>query len=58
MTLLTPAQETRVVMARNDCDAARTADLAAMDVSAIVLTIERLRGSLDDVLRLVAELAR
>lgn len=49
---------TRVEMATRDLEEARQADLASMDPAVLVLMVERLRGSLDDVLRLVSELNR
>ncbi|MFI5524963.1 hypothetical protein [Streptomyces platensis] len=53
---LTPEQETRVVLARADLDAARTADLASQEPAELIILVERLRGSLDDALALVADL--
>lgn len=53
---LTREQETRLYMARQDLDTARAVDLAALDLPTLILLFERLRGSLDDVLRLINDL--
>jgi hypothetical protein len=53
---LTPEQETRVALARADLDVARAADLASQEPAELIFLVERLRGSLDDALALVADL--
>lgn len=53
---LTDTQQSRLEFARRDLDEARAADLAALPASLLIVQIERLRGRLDDVLRLVDEL--
>ncbi|KAB7850105.1 hypothetical protein FRZ00_05750 [Streptomyces mobaraensis] len=54
---LSPTQSTRLTMASQDLADARAADLASLDVPGLILLVERLRGSLDDALRLIKELA-
>ncbi|MFB7285414.1 hypothetical protein [Actinacidiphila glaucinigra] len=49
------ARRARLSLARQDLDSARDAKLDSMDVAGLVLLVERLRGSLDDVIRLVDE---
>lgn len=51
-------QLTRLALARRDLNEAREADLAALESAAMVLLVERLRGALDDTMRLIDELAR
>jgi hypothetical protein len=51
-------QLTRLELAGHDLAQAREADLAAMDPATLILLVERLRGTLDDVVRLVDELAQ
>jgi hypothetical protein len=46
-----------LTLAQRDLDTARTADLATEDLPGLVLLVERLRGGLDDALRLIDELA-
>ncbi|MGY4903332.1 hypothetical protein [Streptomyces sp. 900116325] len=53
---LTDAQRSRVEFARRDLAEARTADLAVMPASSLILQVERLRGRLDDMLRLLGDL--
>lgn len=48
-------QRARVSFARRDLNEARAADLADMSPAALILMIERLRGGLDDMLRLIDE---
>lgn len=55
---LSRPQSTRLSMAADDLDRARQADLATLDPAALVFLVERLRGSLDDVVRLVDELTQ
>lgn len=52
---LTPAQLSLIHFARRDLDAARAADLAGLSGSALILTTERLRGRLHDLLTLIQE---
>lgn len=54
---LSGPQRTRLRLAQKDLIAAREADLALMQPAALVLLVERLRGALDDALRLAAELS-
>ncbi|MFF8901647.1 hypothetical protein ACF082_29670 [Streptomyces lydicus] len=54
---LTPEQETRVALARADLTLARDTDLAAADPAQLITLVESLRGSLDDVLELLTDLA-
>ncbi|MCD9145794.1 hypothetical protein [Streptomyces albireticuli] len=53
---MTPSQATRLAMDRETLREARAADLAAMEPVALVLLVERLRGALDDAVRLGDEL--
>ncbi|EST22876.1 hypothetical protein M877_28660 [Streptomyces niveus NCIMB 11891] len=50
---LTDAQLSAVQFARDDLDTARSANLAEMPDRALILMVERLRGRLDDMLRLI-----
>ncbi|MET8475454.1 hypothetical protein ABZY90_19440 [Streptomyces sp. NPDC006422] len=52
---LTTAQRCRLHFAELDLDDARCADLACLPAADLILLVERLRGRLDDVLRLVDE---
>lgn len=54
---LTDAQRSRVEFARRDLTEARAADLAELPLPALILQVERLRGSLDEVLSVVGEIA-
>lgn len=54
---LDDSQRTRLEFAHRDLDEIRTADLAALDDAALILYVERLRASLDDVLRIIDEAA-
>ncbi|MEV8479157.1 hypothetical protein [Streptomyces sp. NPDC051173] len=54
--LMTREQGTRLFLASHDLEEARAADLAELDVMSLIVLVERLRGSLDDIIRLVAEL--
>lgn len=53
---LTEEQRTRVDIARGELDHARKVDLVAMRPADLVRAVERLRGSLHDVLLVVHEL--
>jgi len=53
---LTDSQKTRIDFARRDLDDARAADLAQMEAAGLILTVERLRGRLHDVIQLVDEI--
>lgn len=55
---LSRPQRTRLDLAAEDLARARRTDLATLDPASLVLLVERLRGSLDDVVRLVDELTR
>ncbi|MEV6673648.1 hypothetical protein [Streptomyces sp. NPDC051162] len=52
---MTREQGTRLFLASHDLEEARAADLAELDVMSLIVLVERLRGSLDDIIRLVAE---
>jgi hypothetical protein len=54
---LTDDQKRRIEFARTDLIAARSADLAAMNDANLILQVERLRGRLHDVLRVLDEIA-
>jgi hypothetical protein len=54
---LTPTQASRVDFARQGLEEARGAELATLEGHRLILLIERLRGSLDDMLHLVDEIA-
>lgn len=53
---LTDAQRTRLDLARRDLDAARAANLTQMPAASVLLLVEKLRGRLDDTLRVVDEI--
>ncbi|MFF2189221.1 hypothetical protein [Streptomyces sp. NPDC058155] len=53
--VLSDEQKIRVEFARSDLDKARRADLAAMSSPALILSVERLRQRLDDMLTLIEE---
>lgn len=53
---LTGAQKTRLALAEHDLIQARGLDLAATEPAMLIVTIERLRGSLDDLVQLAREL--
>jgi hypothetical protein len=53
---LAAPQETRRAFARHTLDEARSAELATLEPHRLILLIERLRGGLDDMLRLVDEI--
>lgn len=55
---LSRPQLTRLNIAQRDLAEARAADLVGMESAALILLIERLRGTLDDAVRLVDELSR
>ncbi|MER5675750.1 hypothetical protein ABT081_02280 [Streptomyces sp. NPDC002238] len=57
-TLLTTAQRAAVEFAQQDLAAARSADLAELGEAGLILTVERLRGRLDEVLSVLGEIAR
>ncbi len=52
---LSPAQRTRVDIARADLQRIRALDLAVTDEWRLILLVERLRHRLDDVLAVLAE---
>lgn len=52
---LSEEQAIRVEFARRDLDEARRADLATMSSPALILSVERLRQRLDDMLTLIGE---
>ncbi|MGK5728902.1 hypothetical protein [Streptomyces sp. URMC 124] len=54
---LSPEQVTRIMFATRDLDEARETDLGELDVPDLILLVERLRGALDDVLRLVKDVS-
>jgi hypothetical protein len=51
-----PPRNGRIAMAQSDLDHARQADLAAASKADLIRLVERLRGSLYDMLRLVEEI--
>jgi len=53
---LTEEQRARLDIARDEHDRARRADLVAMSAAELIRTVEKLRGTLDDALRLLDEL--
>lgn len=55
---LTPTQATRLDFARRDLETARAAELTGLAPDDLILTVERLRGRLDDMIRLVDELTQ
>lgn len=55
---LSRPQRTRLSLAAEDLERVRRTDLAALDPASLVLLVERLRGSLDDVVRMVGELTQ
>nr|WSS66789.1 hypothetical protein OG284_36825 [Streptomyces sp. NBC_01177] len=57
-TPLTAAQRAAVDFAQMDLAEARAADLAALGEAGLILTVERLRGRLDEVLAVIEELAK
>jgi len=57
-TPLTAAQRAAVEFAHQDLAAARSADLAELGEAGLILTVERLRGRLDEVLSVLGEIAR
>ncbi|MFE9296295.1 hypothetical protein [Streptomyces niveus] len=50
---LTDMQSLAVEFAREDLNAARAANLAELSDASLILMVERLRGRLDDMLRLI-----
>ncbi|MFF2187264.1 hypothetical protein [Streptomyces sp. NPDC058155] len=52
---LTDAQILAVRFAREDLNAARAANLMEIHDAALILMVERLRGRLDDMVRLIEE---
>lgn len=54
---LTRDQLTRLSLIDSDLNQARIADLAELDPAALILLVERLRGSLDDAVHLIGELS-
>lgn len=53
---LTNEQITRLDFALRDLEAARAAELGQLPPSKLILTVERLRSRLDDVIQLVDEI--
>lgn len=53
---LTDSQKTRMDFARRDLEDARATDLAQLEAAGLILTVERLRGRLHDVIQLVDEI--
>lgn len=56
-TPLTAAQRVVVEFAEKDLAEARAADLAALGEPGLILTVERLRGHLDEVLSILGEIS-
>jgi hypothetical protein len=53
--LLTDNERVRLSQAASDLDEARCEDLAALDTAGLIRMVERLRGSLDDVVHLLRD---
>lgn len=49
------SQRGRFAFACHDLGQARAADLASLDPAGLIMLVERLRGGLDDMVRLIAE---
>lgn len=55
--VLTDLQRSRVDFARRDLESARAEDLAQLPADGLILLVERMRGRLDDMLKLIEEAA-
>jgi hypothetical protein len=55
---LTNEQTARIDFAARDLETARAADLGQLPPAKLILTVERLRGRLDDVIQLVDEITQ
>lgn len=53
---LTPSQTTRVEYAQRDLDYARSEELTDLPAAGLIVLVEKLRGRLDDMLRVINEL--
>ncbi|MBT2401140.1 hypothetical protein [Streptomyces sp. ISL-100] len=49
------SQRGRLDYVRNHLQEARSVDLASLDPAALIMLVERLRGGLDDMVRLITE---
>ncbi|MFJ4624171.1 hypothetical protein [Streptomyces sp. NPDC088812] len=54
--VLTDIQRSRIDFARRDLESARAEDLAQLPAACLILLVERMRGRLDDMLKLVDEI--
>lgn len=54
---LTASQRAAVEFAQQDLAEARAADLAELGEAGLILTVERLRGRLDEVLNVIGEIS-
>jgi hypothetical protein len=53
---LTELQRDRLIFAQHDLEAARAEDLAQLPAADLIILIERMRGRLDDMVKLVKEI--
>lgn len=53
---LTKHEHTRLLQAASDLSEARRADLTLLDAAGLIRMVERLRGSLDDMVQLLRDL--
>jgi hypothetical protein len=55
--VLTDLQRSRIDFARRDLESARAEDLGQLPQAGLILLVERMRGRLDDMLKLIDEAA-
>lgn len=55
--VLTDLQRSRIDFARRDLESARAEDLGQLPQAGLILLVERMRGRLDDMLKLIEEAA-
>lgn len=55
--VLTNLQRSRIDFARRDLESARAEDLGQLPQASLILLVERMRGRLDDILKLIEEAA-
>lgn len=53
--VLTDLQRSRIDFARRDLESARAEDLGQLPQAGLILLVERMRGRLDDMLKLIDE---
>lgn len=53
--VLTDLQRSRIDFARRDLESARAEDLGQLPQAGLILLVERMRGRLDDMLKLIEE---